>query len=57
MTAVLTGTLPGTRRGFHQVRLEAGNTDLDRPVPEPAGLVYAEIADFTVRRASPRWTS
>ena len=47
MSAVLVGTLPDHAGGFHQVRLEAGSTDLDSPVAEAAGPVYAEIADFT----------
>ena len=47
MSAVLTGTLPGHSGSFHQVRLEAGSTDVNRPVAEAAGPVYAEIADFT----------
>ena len=47
LSAVLTGTLPGHSGSFHQVRLESGSTDVNRPVAEAAGPVYAEIADFT----------
>lgn len=47
MSAVLTGPLPDRTGDFHQVRLEAGTIDLDRPVPEAAAPVYAEIADFS----------
>ena len=47
MSTVLTGPLPGRPGDFHQVRLAAGTTDLDRPVPEAAGPVSVQIADFS----------